>query len=279
MGYAAGRTALTAAIDNRNFGIATLLLEHGAPPNTLPNRDRSPGFRSIGFLAVKNGVPADLFTQLLERGLRPATRISRSEALLVEGEFGFVLAHNSRLLHLAIKLRHYEQVMLLISLGGDALSRSKRCSVRPITEAPLQLRSALGKLRPKHGGITGVAGETCSICLDEVCVDQQVVVLRCRHAFHLGCAARLVQHDGLKCPLCRKALVAKSVGVAATSLQGRKLRSSKGRSRVCVPCRGHRKRSVPQERNNYDDGGLASSNLNVPPAQSGQGSSGSVARV
>ncbi|KAI8941670.1 hypothetical protein NX059_002882 [Plenodomus lindquistii] len=45
----------------------------------------------------------------------------------------------------------------------------------------------------------------CSICMDEVALDEEVTVLPCKHWFHHQCvAAWLVEHD--TCPHCRKGI-------------------------------------------------------------------------
>lgn len=50
--------------------------------------------------------------------------------------------------------------------------------------------------------ITETSGQ-CIICLEEYCMDSQVIYLNCAHHFHYDCGARwLMEHE--ECPVCRQ---------------------------------------------------------------------------
>lgn len=70
----------------------------------------------------------------------------------------------------------------------------------------------------------------CSICMDEVSVDEEVTVLPCKHWFHHQCvAAWLVEHD--TCPHCRKGITKRegdAEGNPSSGAQGERSRSMPG---------------------------------------------------
>ena len=219
--FAAGRTALVAALDHAHNNIADLLLDYGANPNLAAKQVTASAVTcpSVGFLALKNHAPPELFAKLIEKGMPPLTRLSQVEVAIIMNEHGIALASKSRLLHLATRLRLHDHMLLLVALGGDMFTRSRRCSAAPIAALAQAVRPILSRLRSAPSGVPGLAGETCSVCLDEMCLGEQVVKLKCGHGYHLACCAGLIRHDGLKCPLCRKALIAKLAGPVSSNIK------------------------------------------------------------
>jgi E3 ubiquitin-protein ligase RNF115/126 len=70
------------------------------------------------------------------------------------------------------------------------------------------IRSLEKKMVDKDMLGTGGKAE-CSICMDDVALNQEVTVLPCKHWFHGGCVtAWLKEHD--TCPHCRKPIEAQS---------------------------------------------------------------------
>ncbi|KAI1119448.1 hypothetical protein F5Y14DRAFT_395316 [Nemania sp. NC0429] len=67
----------------------------------------------------------------------------------------------------------------------------------------------------------------CTICIDEVVVEDEVVVLPCRHWFHEECASLwLKQHNS--CPVCRAAIDGAAAGKPRDETTNSPLNSSQG---------------------------------------------------
>ncbi|KAI0801657.1 hypothetical protein GGR55DRAFT_667353 [Xylaria sp. FL0064] len=72
----------------------------------------------------------------------------------------------------------------------------------PATEAAI---ASLQKKKPDEGMMGPELKAQCTICIDEVKVGDEVVVLPCKHWFHQDCATFwLRQHNS--CPVCRAAI-------------------------------------------------------------------------
>ena len=254
-----GRTALVAAFDHGHNDIADLLLDHGADPNPAakqPVAATAVTCPSVGFLALKNSAPPELFAKLIEKGMPPLTKLSRVEVDLVMNEHGIAMASKSRLLHLAAKLGLHDHMMILVALGGDRLTRSRRCSAAPVAALPQAVRPIMSGLRSAPSGVPGLANDTCSICLDDMCLGELVVKLKCGHGFHLACCAGLIRHAGLKCPLCRKALVAKMAGPASSNPKPGRRTLLPSACRGCVgTARKKRCKARAMDDNDADAGG------------------------
>lgn len=68
----------------------------------------------------------------------------------------------------------------------------------------LQLRVQLRKL--KYTEIAADAGETCTICIEDLDEGQEVLRLECGHAFHPKCIAPWIEMVP-KCPNCKASVV------------------------------------------------------------------------
>ncbi|ORY65014.1 uncharacterized protein BCR38DRAFT_408759 [Pseudomassariella vexata] len=121
----------------------------------------------------------------------------------------------------------------------------------------------------------------CTICIDEMHVEDEVIVLPCKHWFHEACVTLwLKEHN--TCPICRTAIdgsVASESG--ATPSSARPQVSSSSSSRVNMSSdRSERLRSNLQQRGEarlnsirdmaspYDRGGSSRGNSNSPPLNS-----------
>lgn len=61
-----------------------------------------------------------------------------------------------------------------------------------------------------RGVVLESTAQRCLICLEDWEDDDDVRVLSCRHAFHVGCVDRWLTGTSNTCPLCRKAGVTKN---------------------------------------------------------------------
>lgn len=72
-------------------------------------------------------------------------------------------------------------------------------------------------LGPEHKG-------ECSVCMDDVTIDDEVVVLPCKHWFHEQCASIwLKEHN--TCPICRKGIEGNAEGSSSGQSQSQNQRS------------------------------------------------------
>ncbi|KAK7039446.1 hypothetical protein R3P38DRAFT_477630 [Favolaschia claudopus] len=82
---------------------------------------------------------------------------------------------------------------------------------RPPTASKADIaRSGLAVISPaalsqaeKEGRVLETCVERCLICLDEYESEDEIRVLNCRHAFHLGCVDRWLETGRNNCPACR----------------------------------------------------------------------------
>lgn len=57
-----------------------------------------------------------------------------------------------------------------------------------------------------------MADSVCPICLDEILLGENLALTNCKHKFHLDCI--LENGKNAPCPLCRKSLLNKHIGIA-----------------------------------------------------------------
>lgn len=48
--------------------------------------------------------------------------------------------------------------------------------------------------------------EECHLCLENMRVGEEVMILPCQHLFHSQCVNELIIHQHITCPLCRKSI-------------------------------------------------------------------------
>eukprot|EP00040_Diaphanoeca_grandis_P027877 m.159675 g.159675 ORF g.159675 m.159675 type:complete len:1010 (+) comp31147_c0_seq1:610-3639(+) len=205
--YSSGRTALSSAMERKQYEIVSMLLEKGANPNAAAK-----GTPTAGFFAIKTGAPENVFTALLDHGLDVKSTLPKT-CIQSQG-----LLYKCRLLHVACLLRRFDLMLLLVA-AGDSIRRRGGCFKAPqdlLKDLPKKAFSRTTAKVP-HNHLKFNNEHQCAVCLEDF--DSHVTILKCGHVFDIGCTASLVEHNTKHCPLCRKPFEAKAV-VSTTALRG-----------------------------------------------------------
>jgi len=108
--FYAGCTPLMRALDTQRFGVAQLLLNHGAKPTAQNEHGQT-----AGYFAIKHGAPFDLLLQMVDCGMDLYAKFPAG----------------TRLMHAACYFSDLNSMLLLL-LCGDSVQDDSGCNIKPI---------------------------------------------------------------------------------------------------------------------------------------------------
>lgn len=151
-------------------------------------------------------VKKKLYT-LVKRRLRISTGITR-RSNVYKHRCALELFVHSTIIHKTIRICCKEMGMELTNIAGTWEIISHDGFVRTILDIDVfvaedqihELMQDAPMVRTYY-----VAGmePTCSICMDDFCIGDEIQCIPCNHHFHLLCISEWLERGGWTCPMCR----------------------------------------------------------------------------
>jgi len=171
-----------------------------AAGSALPPAALAPS-RPTAAAAIAGAAPL-LTAVLISAGAIPgSTRVALSAGAARDSTLAAVAAA-AQAVHEATALAEAEA-----GVPGEAVRRRRRRRAKDSLQ--------LVKICSRVGPLRSPTEDKCTICLEEMCVGQQVRTLPCFHMLHSGCATRYFSASGVAplCPVCRGHICAAVLGL------------------------------------------------------------------
>ncbi|KAI9064647.1 hypothetical protein FKP32DRAFT_1625454 [Trametes sanguinea] len=195
----------TPSFDSRSANASTGSLDEGRRSSSTISADQSAGDTTPRGRSWQSRAATAL------RNLRPGRRNGSSNGQAAEGTgsrtfliyvIGGYYPPNHHMVTGPDNLDSYEALWELAELLGQV--KPQVASWEDIEKSDLQIVkfSELGQYE-REGKVASNCTERCLICLDDYQPDDDVRLMRCRHAFHKDCVDKWLQVGRNNCPACR----------------------------------------------------------------------------